>query len=37
MLQMCGELGFHSTDDPDERGVKMVELPLAEVPAEAVH
>lgn len=37
MLQMCGELGFHSTDDPDERGVKMVELPLAEVPIEAVH
>jgi len=37
MLQMCGELGFHSTDDPDERGVKLVELPLAEVPAEAVH
>ena len=37
MLQMCAELGFHSTDDPDERGVKMVELPLAEVPAEAVH
>jgi RimJ/RimL family protein N-acetyltransferase len=37
MLQMCGELGFHSADDPDERGVKLVELPLAEVPAEAVH
>jgi L-amino acid N-acyltransferase YncA len=36
-LQMCGELGFHSADDPDERGVKLVELPLAEVPAEAVH
>ncbi|MDO8877053.1 MAG: GNAT family N-acetyltransferase [Pseudolabrys sp.] len=36
MLQMCGELGFHSTDDPDERGVKNVELPLIEVPAEAV-
>jgi acetyltransferase len=36
MLQMCGELGFHSIDDPDERGVKFVELPLAEVPAEAV-
>jgi RimJ/RimL family protein N-acetyltransferase len=36
MLQMCGELGFHSTDDPDERGVKFVELPLIEVPAEAV-
>jgi GNAT superfamily N-acetyltransferase len=37
MLQMCGELGFHSADDPDERGVKLVELPLAKVPAEAVH
>jgi acetyltransferase len=37
MLQMCGELGFHSTEDPEERGVKLVELPLAEVPAEAVH
>ena len=37
MLQMCGELGFHITDDPDERGVKQVELPLDEVPAEAVH
>ncbi len=36
MLQMCAELGFHSTDDPDERGVKHVELPLTEVPAEAV-
>jgi acetyltransferase len=37
MLQMCGELGFHSHDDPDERGVKVVELPLDDVPAEAVH
>ena len=36
MLQMCAELGFHSTVDPDERGVKHVELPLTEVPAEAV-
>jgi acetyltransferase len=35
MLQMCGELGFHSRDDPDERGVKLVELPLDRVPAEA--
>ena len=32
MLQMCGELGFHATDDPDERGVKQVTLPLCEVP-----
>ena len=37
MLQMCGELGFHSTDDPGERGVRLVELPLDEVPAEAAH
>jgi len=37
MLQMCGELGFHSADDPLERGVKQVTLPLDEVPAEAVH
>jgi hypothetical protein len=33
---MCGELGFHAIDDPDERGVKLVTLPLAEVPAEAL-
>jgi acetyltransferase len=37
MLQMCAELGFHATDDPSERGVKLVTLPLDEVPAEAVH
>jgi acetyltransferase len=37
MLQMCEELGFHVADDPDERGVKQVELPLDEVPAEALH
>jgi N-acetylglutamate synthase-like GNAT family acetyltransferase len=36
MLQMCGELGFHIADDPLERGVKEVALPLEEVPAEAV-
>ena len=35
MLQMCEELGFHVGDDPTERGVKMVTLPLAELPAEA--
>jgi hypothetical protein len=34
---MCGELGFHMTDDPLERGVKLVTLPLDELPAEAVH
>ena len=33
MLQMCGELGFHATDDPHERGIKVVTLPLDEVPA----
>jgi acetyltransferase len=32
MLQMCGELGFHIADDPDERGVKQVTLLLDEVP-----
>jgi acetyltransferase len=36
MLQMCQELGFHVSDDPLERGVKVVALPLAEVPAEAM-
>ena len=36
MLQMCEELGFHTADDPLERGVKVVTLPLAEVPAEAL-
>jgi hypothetical protein len=36
MLQMCEELGFHVSDDPTERGVKVVTLPLAEVPAEAL-
>lgn len=35
MLQMCGELGFHVADDPLERGVKDVTLPLDEVPEEA--
>ncbi len=33
MLIMCGELGFHTADDPGERGVKRVTLPLDEVPA----
>lgn len=33
MLTMCAELGFHSTDDPDEKGVRLVTLPLADVPA----
>jgi acetyltransferase len=34
MLQMCAELGFHAADDPEERGVKVVTLPLAEIAAE---
>jgi len=34
MLNMCAELGFHATDDPDERGVKLVTLPLDEVKKE---
>jgi len=33
MLTMCAELGFHVADDPDEKGVRLVTLPLAEVPA----
>jgi acetyltransferase len=33
MLLMCSELGFHTTDDPSERGVKVVTLPLDEMPA----
>jgi acetyltransferase len=32
MLQMCEELGFHIADDPLERGVKEVTLPLEDVP-----
>ena len=36
MLLMCGELGFHVTDDPAERAVKLVTLPLDEVPADAM-
>ncbi len=36
MLQMCGELGFHSRHDPDDPGTYHVELMLADVPVEAV-
>ena len=36
MLQMCSELGFHIKNDPEEPGTYHVELPLAEVPAEAI-
>ncbi len=31
MLTMCEELGFHIKDDPEERGVKIVDLPLHEL------
>jgi RimJ/RimL family protein N-acetyltransferase len=34
MLLMCQELGFHIADDPLERGVKQVALPLAGLPVE---
>jgi RimJ/RimL family protein N-acetyltransferase len=33
MLAMCEHLGFHITDDPGERGIKRVTLPLDEVAA----
>ena len=29
MLAMCAELGFHIADDPNDRGVKTVTLPVA--------
>ena len=35
MLLMCNELGFHVSDDPDERDVKRVTLALDEVPEAA--
>jgi acetyltransferase len=35
MLEMCAELGFHAADDPLERGVKDVTLPLDEMPEDA--
>jgi acetyltransferase len=31
MLTMCAELGFHIRDDPQERGVRQVDLPLHEL------
>ncbi len=37
MLQMCAELGFHAADDVNERGVKIVTLPLNEIPALTAH
>jgi acetyltransferase len=36
MLLMCRELGFHVADDREARGVKLVVLPLGEVPAQAL-
>jgi GNAT superfamily N-acetyltransferase len=33
MLLMCTELGFHINDDAGERGLKVVTLPLDELPA----
>jgi acetyltransferase len=36
MLHMCEHLGFHVSDDLSERGVKLVTLPLSELPAEAL-
>lgn len=33
MLTMCAELGFHISDDPHERGVRQVDLPLHELAA----
>ena len=37
MLQMCVELGFQVVEDTDERGVKVVTLPLHELPALTAH
>jgi len=36
MLLMCEELGFHIADDPHDRGMKQVALPLSEVSVEAL-
>jgi acetyltransferase len=33
MLMMCDELGFHTACDPNERGIKIVTLPLHEMAA----
>jgi RimJ/RimL family protein N-acetyltransferase len=37
MLQMCAELGFHIAEDANERGVRVVTLPLHELPALTAH
>lgn len=36
MLTMCEELGFAVHDDPNESGIKLVELPLDALPAAAI-
>jgi RimJ/RimL family protein N-acetyltransferase len=36
MIEMCGELGFQVCDDPLERGVMRAELPLENLPAQAI-
>ena len=35
MLTMCAELGFQVNDDPDERGIRLVDLPLDALPERA--
>jgi acetyltransferase len=35
-IAMCARLGFHIANDPSDRGIKVVTLPLAEVPANAI-
>jgi RimJ/RimL family protein N-acetyltransferase len=37
MLEMCAELGFQVSEDANERGVKVVTLPLHELPALTTH
>ena len=37
MLQMCAELGFQVSDDTGERGVKVVNLSLHDLPALTAH
>jgi RimJ/RimL family protein N-acetyltransferase len=36
MLAMCTELGFHIANDPSDRDVRVVTLPLEDVPAQAI-
>jgi RimJ/RimL family protein N-acetyltransferase len=35
MLRMCAELGFDIADDPNESGIKVVTLALAQIPVQA--